>query len=370
MNNCLGIINLDENDRKMGELVRNRPLASIPFAGRYRIIDFVLSNMTNSGVEALGIYTKNKSRSLLDHITNGKAWDLHRQRDGLKIFNFGDEEPVYDDVHNFYENIEFLKYSRKKYVLLAPSYMICNIDYNEALQQHKDSGNEITLIYKNINNANTEFIECDILNIDDQGKVLSVGENIGRVNKANISMEMYIMETSLFIEMVDKCVVNGMYRKVKKFIHSNVAALNVGTYEFKGYLACINSLSSYYNANTDLLKHKVNKEVFFDGNPIYTKGKNEAPTQYTEESSVANSIIANGCYIEGEVKNSIICREVFIAKGAKLDGCVIMQNTIIGPNTVLKGVITDKGVEIPSNEKYTGSEAWPYVMKKNKYVLK
>ena len=153
MNSCVGIINLDENDNRMGELIRNRPLASVPIAARYRIIDFVLSNMTNSGVECIGIFTKNKSRSLLDHLTNGRPWDLHRKKDGLKVFNFGYEDPVVDDVHNFSDNIEFVKYSRREFVIMAPSYMICNIDYTEALNKHKEMNNDITIIYKNINNA-------------------------------------------------------------------------------------------------------------------------------------------------------------------------------------------------------------------------
>ena len=124
MNNCLGIINLDENESRMGELTRKRCLASVPLAARYRVIDFILSNMTNSGIECIGIFAKNKSRSLMDHLTNGRPWDLHRKKDGLKVFNFGDEDPSYDDVHNFADNIEFVKNSNKKYVLLSPSYMV------------------------------------------------------------------------------------------------------------------------------------------------------------------------------------------------------------------------------------------------------
>ena len=133
MNNCIGIINLDENEQKTTELTRHRPLASLPIAGRYRVVDFVLSNMTNSGIEAIGIFTKNKSRSLMDHLTNGKPWDIHRKKDGLKVFNFGDIDPVHDDIHNFLENIDYFDYSKKEYTLICSSYMICNINYNELI---------------------------------------------------------------------------------------------------------------------------------------------------------------------------------------------------------------------------------------------
>lgn len=364
MNNCIGIINLDENDNRMGELVRNRQIASVPIAARYRVVDFVLSNMTNSGIECIGIFTKNKSRSLLDHLTNGRPWDLHRKKDGLKVFNFGYEDPVVDDVHNFSDNIGFVKYSRKEYVIMAPSYMICNIDYKEAIKVHKEKNNDITIIYKNVNNADKAYGDCDVLNLDYTGEVISVGENIGRENNANISMEMYIMKTELFINMVEECIRNGMYKKIKQFINGNLDSLKVGSYEFRGYLACVNSLNSYYNANMDLLKKKINSELFFEGAPIYTKSKDEAPTHYTESSTVENSIIANGCYIEGEVKNCIISRKVHVCKGAKIEDCIIMQNTVIGEGARLERVIADKDTKIGVNEHYRGSDLWPFVMKR------
>jgi glucose-1-phosphate adenylyltransferase len=368
VNNCVGIINLDENESRMGELVRNRPLAAMPIAARYRLVDFVLSNMTNSGIESIGVFAKNKSRALIDHLKNGRPWDLHRKRNGLKVFNFGCEDPGFDDVHNFSDNIEFIKYSRKKYVILAPTYMLCNIDYNKVLDKHIKNRNEITVVYKNINNADRDFVNCDILNMDNIERLLSVGENTGSEYTAKVSMEMYIMSIELFIDIVEESIRSGMYRKIKEFINSNLDKIKVGGYEFIGYLACINSLNSYYLFNMDLLKKKVNSEVFFEGMPIYTKTKDESPTHYTEKSNVKNSIIANGCYIEGEVKNSVIGRRVYVAKGAKVENCIILQNTVVGQNATLSRVIADKGSAIKASEKYIGSDTWPVVMKNNKQI--
>ena len=253
MKNCIGIINLDENESRMGELVVNRSLASVPIAARYRIIDFVLSNMTNSGVGCIGIFTKNKSRSLIDHITNGRPWDLNRKKDGLKVFNFGNADPAFDDVHNFAENMQFLKLSRREYVLLAPSYMVCNIDYNEVMKYHKESGKDITMIYKKVNNADEAFAGCGVVNMDNSNRVISVGENIGQKSDANINMEMYIMKTDLFINIVNECISSGMYRKVKEYIHNNLKELSVGAYEFKGHLDCINSIKALYDSNIEFL---------------------------------------------------------------------------------------------------------------------
>ena len=366
MKNCIGIINLDENENRMGELVVNRSVASIPIAARYRVIDFVLSNMTNSGVDCIGIFTKNRSRSLIDHLTNGKPWDLNRKKDGLKVFNFGNDEPVYDDVHNFADNIEFLKRSRREYVLIAPSYMICNIDYNEVLEYHKSTGKDVTMIYKRVSNADEAFADCGVVNFDDSKTVISVGENIGKNPKANINMEMYILKTDLFVSIVNECVSSGMYRKVKEYIHNNLNILSVGAYEFNGHLDCINSIKALYDSNVELLNRKINKEIFKDDKPIYTKTKDEAPTHYSKDSNVLNSIIANGCKIEGTVENCIIGRRVYVGKNAKLKDCIIMQNSKIGDDVVLDNVIADKGSEIRNGETLIGSVMYPLVIKKKK----
>lgn len=368
MNNCIGIINLDGNESKMGELVVNRPLASVPIAARYRIIDFVLSNMANSGIDCIGIFTKNKSRSLIDHLTNGKPWDLNRKKDGLRIFNFGEHDPAYEDVHNFAENIEFLRQSKKEYVLLAPSYMICNIDYDKVLEEHKNSGKDVTIVYKNVKEPQSSFESCNVLNIDDLGDVISIGENIGKSKNLKINMEMYVLKTSTFIDIVYECIRTGLYRKVKDYISGNLNKLRVGGYEFTGHLECISSLKALYDANLNLLNRRVSKEIFSEERPIFTKIKDEAPTHYTENSNVVNSIIANGCYIKGSIENCVIGRRVFIGEGVKLKNCVIMQNSTIGDNSVLDNVIADKGTTIRENENLIGSQVYPLFIKKNKAV--
>ena len=359
MKNWLGIINLDENKRRMDELVRNRTLASIPLVARYRIVDFVLSNMSNSGIEDIGIFTENRSRSLVEHLTNGRPWDLDRKKDGLRVFNFGDNDPNIDDIHNFADNLEYIEKSRKDYVIISPSYMICNIDYKEVMKYHIESENDITMIYKNVDNANKSFIKCETVNINEDNRVISIGENIGREKVANISMEMYVMKTELFIEIILECLKTGRYRKFKKYIENNLDKLNVGVYEFKGYLSCINSIKSYFDTNLELLNQNKYKELFHGNNPIETKSKDEPPTQYTKNSLVTNSIIGNGTYIEGQVKNCIIGRRVIIQKGAKLENCIIMDNSIIGTNVMMSNVVADKNSLVPGNRVVRGTENNP-----------
>ena len=366
MNNCLGIINLDENQYRMGELVRYRTLASIPLSARYRVIDFVLSNMTNSGIEGIGIFTANKSRSLINHLTNGRPWDLHRKKEGLRVFNFGDYDPNYDDVNNFIDNLEFIKQSRKEYILISPSYMICNINYTQALKYHMQNKNDITIIYKDINDGEENFLECDVLNIDDDNTIKSIGKNIGKNDKANISMEMYIMKTDLFIDIIYQCVNKGINRKIKDYISENLSEFKVKAFKFNGYLSCINSIKSYFDTNLDILNQKNNMELFYSSNPIYTKSQDEPPTQYTFDSLVSNSIIANGSHIEGEIKNCIIGRRVTIGKGVKLENCIIMQNSIINNNVVMKNVIVDKGTTIEEKKTIKGINKYPIIIEKRK----
>lgn len=364
MNNCIGIINLDENESRMGELVKNRPLAAVPFAGRYRVIDFTLSNMTNAGIESLGILCKNKSRSLVDHLTNGRPWDLHRKKDGLRVFNFGERDPYYDDITNLYENLDFLTKSRREYVLIAPSYMICNIDYKNAIEFHKKNGHDITVIYKHSKDADLNFIDCDVLNLTDNGLVKSVGKNLGREEEADISLEMYILRTDLLIEIIYECIRQGSHRKLKNYVNDTLDELKVVGFEYTGYLSCVNSLKAYYKANMDLLEEDVYKELFIDNNPIYTKSRDEGPTHYTKNSNVTNSIIANGSYIEGKMENCIVGRRVYVGPEAVVKNCIIMQETVIGESTYLDKIITDKAAVVRDEEKIVGLDYCPMVLSK------
>ncbi|MDV4152622.1 glucose-1-phosphate adenylyltransferase subunit GlgD [Clostridium sp. AL.422] len=368
MKNCLGIINLDESESRMGELVRYRTLASVPLSARYRIIDFILSNMTNSGIESIGIFTENKSRSLINHLTNGRPWDLHRKRDGLRIFNFGDYHPNVDDVHNFSDNIEFIEHSRKEYVLISPSYMICNIDFNDVLRYHIKSRNDVTMIYKDVYTADKAFLECQILNINDDNRVISIGENIGREKKARINMEMYIMKIDLFKNIIHECIRSGIHKKIKGYIATNLRDLKVGAFEFDGYLSCVNSIKSYFNTNLDILNQNINKELFYSNKPIYTKSQDEPPTLYTETSLASNSIVANGSYIDGEIKNCIIGRHVTVENGARLDNCIIMQNCKIGKDVVMSNVIADKGTVISENKIVKGTNEYPVTIQRRRIV--
>ncbi len=364
LTNYMGILNLNENEKNIISLTKNRPLASVPIAAKYRIIDFALSNMVNSGLNNIGIFTQSKSRSLVDHLGSGKPWDLDRRFNGLFVFNFGIANVSLNDAEMLWNNMEYIYRSKEKNVILSPSYMIGNIDYVQAVAYHEEKKQDITVLYKTINTGVKNFLDCDVLNIDDNNNVLSVGKNIGGNDSLNISMEMFIMKKDLLITLINKCVQTGSYCTIKSAIYNNLENFKVTAYEFKGYLQCINSISAYYKSNMSMLNQKTTKELFFMNGPIYTKIIDEPPTKYDQDSKVSNSIIADGCIIEGVVENSIISRGVMVHKGAEIKNSIILQNCEIKENSKLFSVIMDKNVIIDKGKLLNGDEEFPLVIEK------
>lgn len=372
LKNCQGLINLSENEYNIKKLTEVRPIASIPIAGRYRIIDFVLSNMVNSGIQNIGIFSDYRFRSLMDHTGSGKAWDLDRKIDGLFLFG-----PNYNpmttsvprgDIQNLFSNIEYLKGSRQEYVLISCSYMICNIDYSDMYARHMEDGADITIAYKEVDNADEDFIRQYTLNIGKTGKVLSAGLNMGHKKKANISMEMYIMKKDLLLDIIMDSIAKGENYYLNDAINLAIESLKVTGYEYNGYLKCINSIQNYYYANMDILDVEISKELFYSDRKIFTKVKDESPTYYSDDAIVGNSMIANGCVIEGEVKNSILFRRVHVEKGAKIENSIVMQNGIIKSGSYIKNVIMDKGVLITSGKELKGDTNIPLVIDKDRKV--
>ena len=369
---CMAILNLNKKgDPSISKLNYGRPISSTPIGARYRVIDFALSNMVNSGINNIGIYSKEKYRSLTDHLSSGKDWDLSRKKGGLFIFSPENtiQQNTYShrdgDIYNIMANIDYVEKCEEEYILIAPSYMLCNIDYSKVLDYHIKSDNDITLIYKNAENATKNFKGNLTLNLDGDDRVTNIGTNLGLFNKANIFMETYIMRRVDFIECLYHIVSTGTYSYLEEFIIEECKTMKVGGYEHKGYLKCINSVQSYFEANKDLLNKEVAEELLYSDRKILTKEKNEAPAIYTEDAKVQNSFIATGCIIEGTVKNSVIFRKVHIKKDTLIENCVIMQNCIIEAGVELENVIFDKNISISPGKKLKGDENYPIVVEKN-----
>jgi glucose-1-phosphate adenylyltransferase len=319
------------------DLTMYRSTASVPFAGRYRLIDFTLSNIVNSNINAVGVFASYPFVSLLDHIGVGKNWDLDRRKDGLFFLPVSQKAGGQVTVGAFAaleEHTAFFEKSRQKYVVVTTCSTVCQIDYEEMLDAHIASGVDIT-----------------------------------EAVSGNVGLNSYIFEKSLLMELIQT------YRKKKVISVEDVVKLkkapySYGKYEYMGYYAIINSIENYFKASMDLLESSKRNALFLPGHPIYTKVKDEPPTRYLPGSQVNRSLLANGSTIEGTVENSIISRAVDIRKNAKLDHCVIMQKSVIEENCDLTYVIADKNVHIEEGVVLRGTPEKPVVLRKGERVSK
>lgn len=363
----MGIISLSEDESNIRSLTVHRPIASIPIFARYRVIDFILSNMKNAGITNVGIFTQTASRSLIDHIGTGKSWDMNRKNDGLFIFNRYLNAVVSSDIKLLKNNLEFLYRSKKNKVIFASSYMICNMDLEEIAYEHEKSDADVTVVYKKVENGDNMFLNCDTLNLGKDGRVTSVGRNLCLTDTANVSMDVFIMNKEFVIDCILRCIQDGGYETIKQYIYANLKKFDVRAHEFKGYVGCINSVNSYYRVSMDILDYNVMNELL-NSSKVYTKSNDSAPTKYLNGSEIVNSLVANGCVIKGTVKNSIISRGVIIEEGAEVINSIVFPKCVINKNAKLKNVILDKNVEIEDDKVLIGDKNYPVVIEKGSYV--
>lgn len=374
MNNCLGIINLSEIDTNFGVLCQSRPISMLPFAGRYRIIDFMLSNMVNSGINGIGVFTGNKVRSIMDHLGSGKPWDLDRKLNGLFLFT-----PTYDytstykrmgDLDLFYQNNSFFKHAKQENLFLAKSYMLCNIDLAAAYDDFVESDADISIIYKHVNDPDKKFIGCDKLYLDDNNDFLSVGTNLGKENEFNLSLEMYFMKKEVYFDLLFDAIEHGTANFLKQAVFNNLHRYKVRTYAHDGYVACINNVKNYFDANFDILDPHISEDLFFRYGHIFTKVKDEPSTYYQKNATIKNSFVANGCQIDGNVENSILFRGVKVGKNASIKNSIVMQKSDVEENTDLQYVILDKRSKVEEGVKLYGDASSPYMAGKLSVISK
>jgi glucose-1-phosphate adenylyltransferase len=369
MKNVMGVINLVNEPDDLEELTYFRNLASVPFGGRYRLIDFVLSNMVNSGIDNVAVFTHHKYRSLMDHLGSGKQWDLDRKRGGLFVLPSILDEPTgisRGDLFQFYSHRDYFYRGKEEFVIISRSHLVCNVDYRDAVRYHQDMQADITVLYKQTDED--EPAKFRRLAVKDDGRVTVMEDHTGRLRTNNISMEMYIMSKALLLDMVESCLAQGYDHFVRDGIMKNIDKLSVYGYKFEGHLGIVNSVQGYYKHSMQLLNPKIWRELFFQKNLIYTKVKDEPPARYLESAAAKNALIANGCIIEGKVENSILFRGVKIGKGAYVKNSIILQNCEIEENVIIENAILDKDVFISRGRVLTGDNKTPFIAAKTKVI--
>lgn len=369
-NDTMGIILT--GDEKITPLTDIRANSALPVAGRYRIIDFVLSNMANAGMVNVGIATESNYSSLMDHTKSGKPWDLDRKNDGLQLLppNIEKKFGVIKGNIDLLAGIrEYIHKSTHTYVILSLGNMIYNIDFDKVVKEHIKNQADITMIYKNMNGTDEdELSRFTLLDIGDEGMVRDIEVQPYYPKTANASLEVFIMEKALLESIIDECSARGDVDFVKDAVVKKMSGLRVFGFEFDGNFYKIDSMKSYYKTNMEFLKSDRRNELFNSKRTIYTKTKDQSPAEYGRESVCKNSFVSDGCIINGTVINSVLSRGVRVEKGAVVRDSVIMQDSVIEAGAEISHVVFDKEVVITKGRKLIGQENYPLAIEKGSVI--
>ena len=374
--NALGIIFPNSYDNLVPELVTERLMASIPFASRYRMVDFILSSMVNCGIGNVSIIVRKNYHSLMDHLGSGREWDLTRKNGGLNIVPPFAEKgvAVYNGrVEALASIIAFLKSQKEKYVVMSDANIAVNFDFKALIDAHIESDADVTVAYKEepipAGMMDSPTVSKDLyytLGIED-GRVKKIYINSKEPGVQNLSMNIYVIDREFLIDQISTAFVRGYVYFERDILAPQISELNVQAFKFDGYVARISDMKSYFDENMKLLDDE-NLDGLFAGNSIYTKIRDDNPTRYINGASAKNIMAADGCVIEGEVEDSILIRGVKIAKGAKVKNCVLMQGTVIEAGADIEYVITDKNVTITADKELKGTDSFPIYVAKHQVV--
>lgn len=357
--NVLGIIFSNAYDEVLPELTALRTMGSIPFAARYRLIDFPLSNMVNAGIPQVGVITKSNYRSLMDHIGNGKPWDLSRKREGMTLL------PPFDTpamgmttgkADALYGSISYITKSAKDHVLLTDCNVVCNMDYEKLIKAHTSKDADITIAYAKGNPPSIE--NGTELILGDDGRVAGTKLIDCFSGSVNYSLKIMIIRRTLLERLLHEAH-SAKIDDFETLVANNVKHLRVYGYEETGFVRVLGSLQNYYDISLELLKLENRKALFTPDRPVYTKVSDQVPSIYGIGANVKNSLVADGCKIYGEVENSILFRGVTVEKGAKIKNSIVMQNTFVGENSTLECVIIDKSAVVKPNKMLCGASNYP-----------
>lgn len=356
--NVLGIVFSSAYDDNVREMTGIRTMGSIPFAGRYRLIDFVLSNMVNCGISKVGIITKSNYQSLMDHLGSGKAWDLSRKNEGMTIlppFNLGGG--IYrSKVEALSNTMTYISQSNKDYVVLSDCNVVCNIDYSKLFDFHESKGADITIACKMGAVPDTE--DRMVFSVEGEGRINEITVSPSSKDEAMYSLNIIVISRVLLERLINDAVSANLDSLEKDIFQANVNNLKIYGYEVTEFAKTIDSLKSYYSISMSLVNGGY-KDLFNRERPVYTKVRDYMPATYGLSSDVKNSLVADGCIIKGKVENSIIFRGVTVDEGAEVKNSIVMQGAYIGANAKLNCAILDKSVFLKPGRELSGADTYP-----------
>ena len=344
-----------------------RPIGAFSFLGRYRVIDFPISNMTNSNIDRIQVYINNKPRSIVEHVGTGRHYNINSKSGRLQLLfsEHNNNNDIYNtDISCYMDNMESLSRMNQPYVVVAPSYMVYSIDFDQFIHTHIESGADVTMLYHAVDNAKEAYLTCNILELNRQKGVESIGANHGNKKNQNIYMDTCVMKTELFISLIKEAKKLSSMYTLADILKVNCGTLDIRGVAHKGFFASITDFPSYYDANMNLLDYKAAQELFHDNWPIYTRTNDSCPTQYFKGSSVKSSVVSNGCLIEGTIENSVIGRGCVIKEGAVIKNCVISSGVVIGKGVHAENLVVDKHAKLVRGKRIIASPDKPGYIKR------
>ncbi len=359
-NNVIGLIYSNAYDSAIPELTNLRTMGSVPFGGRYRMIDFALSNMVNGGITKVGVATKSNYQSLMDHLGSGKPWDLSRKNDGMFIlppFSSSEGSMYSNRIEALRGSMRFISRSNQEYVVLCDCNVVANIDFDRIFKAHTDKKADITIAYaKGKKPSLSDLMTFDLA---DDGRISSIAVNTVSDEDENYSLNIFVLRKALLERLINEATSLHLDNFERDLFQRNVDSLRICGYEVTGFVRVLSSLQSYFDANMELLCTENRRALFPTDRPVFTKVRDEMPTIYGLGSCVKNSLIADGCSIEGTVENCILFRGVRIGKGAVVKNSIIMQGSYIGENSSLNCIVMDKSAVVKPSKTLSGDKSFP-----------
>lgn len=370
--NTMGIIFANIYDSSLGELTNKRTMASLPFGGRYRQIDFSLSNMANSGIRHVGIITKYNYQSLMNHIGSGQEWDLELgegQLEFLTPFAMGHSGSYRGKLEALHSAKEFLELSEEEYVVMADSGVLCSIDFSKVVQEHIESGADVTVVTKAGICDGVKQLDMAVL-VDESGAVTDMAVDYCASGDYLASMGVFVLRRDFLIERVVECIARNRYRFERDFLLRDFdeGKLTIHAYRFQNVALFNESTEEFYHNNLAILERKVRFSLFRGENAIYTRPRDEVPAYFGETADAKECIIGDGCTIEGSAEHSVLFRGVHLMEGATVKDCVIMQDAVIEPGAHIECAILDKNVHVRAGSRLIGTYEHPAIAKRGEVV--
>ena len=326
-----------------------RPIGAFSFLGRYRVVDFPVSKLSNSGIDRIQVYVSQNPRSLAEHLGTGQHYNINSKRGKLQLLFNQDSRinEIYNtDVAAYMGNLGIIERMHQPYVIITPGYMVFKQDFRKLLEDHIASGADVTVLYHKTNNAKEAYRACDVIKLNRQRGVKAIEKNPGTQDDQNIFMDTFVMKKDLFVDLIKKAQALSSVLTLTQYLNMENESLDIRGVAHKGYFAAITDFKSYYDANLELLDVAKAKELFSDDWTFNTQTTDSCPAHYFEGAVIRNSMVANGSLIEGTVENSVIGRGVEIRKGAVIRNCVILGHTIIGEGVHLECQVVDKWAQL------------------------